>query len=210
MTEPRVPRDARELLSLAELTGVRVFEVHGKIVDDGPLSEQAVASPDLAIRVRPTSLETRMRLEVTTDVASLVADVSAEYTFSEPVQLSREVAEEFIERVAVLAVYPFVRESILTTAFRLGVPAPVLGLMHSGGFRVGDLNPDQPDRDHDAHAPSRTDYATPAELARELDVAPEAVRAWLRREGYRPTGSRWQLDAERQAAVRQHFRAGRL
>jgi len=36
-----------------------------------------------------------------------------------------------------VAAFPFLRESIFTTATRLGATAPVLGLLRAGQFRVG-------------------------------------------------------------------------
>ncbi|MDN4173655.1 hypothetical protein QWY28_11910 [Nocardioides sp. SOB77] len=51
------------------------------------------------------------------------------------------------------------------------------------------------------------DTLTPAELAKELCVAPRAVRQWLRDHGWQSVPhSRWHLTPEQAAAVRERFR----
>jgi hypothetical protein len=190
--EAFAPADARQLLEVAELTNIHTFEIRGQrleVTADDP--EQGI-TPDVGIRVAPTSLETRMRVAVRLDGAEVTADMAVEYTFARPCALSAEVAREFVERVAVMAIYPFVRESIFATASRLGVDAPVLGLIRSGSFQVGPL--------------VATAGPTPDSLASELDVTPDSVRAWLAAQGGEPApdGS-WQLSEDAAAAVRDHF-----
>lgn len=138
MSTPREVADAAELLSLGELTEIRVYEVAGKRVQDDDGGEAREAADALQIQARGGEnwFETRGKMVVQTAEADLVADAAAIFTFREPVQVSQEVATEFIARVGVMAVYPFLREQIHTTASRLGVPAPVVGLLRAGGFQV--------------------------------------------------------------------------
>jgi hypothetical protein len=103
------------------------------------------------------------------------------------------VLEEFVDRVGVMALYPFVRESIFSTATRLRVKAPVLGLLLADAFHVGLLE-------------MASDTTTPVRLARELGVSPSAVRAWLRESGLASSPSgRWVISAGVAATVRDHF-----
>lgn len=138
MNTPREVADAAELLGLSELTEIRVYEVTGRRVQGEDGDEAREATEDLQLQARGGDdwFETRGKMLVQTAEADLVADAAAIFTFSEPVQVSHAVATEFVERVGVMAVYPFLREHIHTTASRLGVPAPVVGLLRAGGFHV--------------------------------------------------------------------------
>src|SRR5665648_845067 len=142
-----VPPDARpvadihELLALAELVGVRHYEVAGRRsleAEDRPESiEAAEQDAVLSVRRHEDELEIRFRMVVVTPDADLVADVSVVYALLSHFDVSRPLTEEFVERVAVMAAFPFLRGSIFTTATRLGATAPVLGLLRAGQFRVG-------------------------------------------------------------------------
>lgn len=158
---PRAISSAEELLSVAELTGVRVYEVHGRRVDPGVhAGDEPQAAPDVMARGTELSLETRMRLAIHTDDSELLADIGVEYTLSEPCAVSEAAMQEFLTRVGAMAVFPFVRESIFATANRLGVNAPVLGLLRAGSFEVG---PPQPQADSlDADVSHSSHPATPA------------------------------------------------
>jgi len=68
-------------------------------------------------------------MEVLTDEGRFMADVASRYDYTEPLSVRDSVLEEFTARVGVMAVYPFVRESIHQTAARLRLPAPLLGLL---------------------------------------------------------------------------------
>lgn len=46
------------------------------------------------------------------------------------------VVAEFIERVGLMAVFPFLREAVFTTASRLGVPPPVVEILRAGEASV--------------------------------------------------------------------------
>jgi hypothetical protein len=190
---PARPADAAELLRYTELSEVRTYELRGRRVTAGTASEP---TPDIAVKVSETSLETRMRLEVTTESAVLFSDMAVVYSLSEPLELAQDVVREFVERVGIMAVFPFVRESVFATAARLTVTPPVLGLLRAGSLSTGTMVEAQPS--HFA--------ATPAQLARELGVDAKAIRSWLRSAGATPDATgRWYLDNELADAVRRHF-----
>lgn len=63
---------------------------------------------------------------------SLSVTVAAHYEFSEPIaELSEDIAREFVNRVVLFQLTPFIREGLASLASRLRVPAPVLGLLKS-------------------------------------------------------------------------------
>ena len=128
---------AADLLPLVELTAITTYEISGQRVAEAEASVQEVGDDfQVMVRLGAQDLETRGRVRVQTSQAVLIADVSATYTFSEPVDLSSDVVGEFVERVGVMAIFPYLREAVHTTASRLGVDAPVLGLLRAGNFRI--------------------------------------------------------------------------
>lgn len=131
---PRDAVDAADLLAHSELTEIRVYEIGGRRVD-GTGSESA---EDFQVRATGNThhFETRARLTLVTAEAELLADLSAVHAFDEELNISKEVAAEFTQRVGIMAVYPFVREQIFTSASRLGVTAPVLGMLRAGQFNI--------------------------------------------------------------------------
>jgi len=164
MSGSRVVASAAEMVNLVELTGIKVYDIAGHLVEPPALEASTTDDPDrqpeprtpgesFAVFARggDTWFETRTKLVVQTVEADLSADAGAIFTYSEPLTVSREVAGEFVEKVGVMAVYPFVREQVFTTASRLGVAPPVMGLLRAGQFRI-----ELPTEDHvanpDGHA----------------------------------------------------------
>lgn len=139
MSEARVVSSAAEMVPLAELTRIKVYEVAGRRVERA--KDAAAREPSevfsVVTQAGDTWFETRSKMVVKTVDADLVADAAAVFTYSEPLEVPQEVAGEFVEKVGLMAVYPFLREQVFTTASRLGVAPPVLGLLRAGGFVVG-------------------------------------------------------------------------
>ena len=137
-----------DLLHAAELTGIRTYKVLGVRVED---DEERPVEPqqDLQVMVRgdANGTETRVVMVLKTAQADLTAEVGALYRYDEPLAFTPEIMAEFIEKVSMMAVFPFLRESIFTTATRLGIDAPVIGLL-----RAGDLQLSAPPTDDGAGA----------------------------------------------------------
>lgn len=128
--------DARALLALVDLSEVIVYEVAGRRMADDTRPEETRQTLNATAAGGSNWLETRCRLYVETHDADLVADFGVRYASSDPFEVSSAGVSDFVEKVGVMAVFPFLRESIQTTATRLGVPAPVLGLLRAGSFQV--------------------------------------------------------------------------
>lgn len=138
--EPASPvftvRNARELLPISEITSVETHEVRGQRLEPDPNRE---SSHDLQVMARlrgEHELETRVRMTQITRDARLYADIGVVFTITGEVEIEQEAMREFIERVGVMAVFPFLRESVYTSASRIGVEAPVVGLLRAGEFRL--------------------------------------------------------------------------
>jgi hypothetical protein len=129
--EPRIIDDIVDLVRLSDLVDVTLLRVAGERHEGSDVPEPS-ESMQVLQHADQEHIEVRCQMEVVTAEGRYVADVGSTYDFSEPLQVDRAVLEEFTGRVAVMAVYPFVREAIHQTAARLRLPAPLLGLLRQG------------------------------------------------------------------------------
>jgi hypothetical protein len=123
----------QDLLALAELTEIRTYLLHGER-SERDISEKALIS--VMARSEPTFLEARCRLTVGTDGTELVVERSAVFTFQQAVAVSEELVKEFVEKVGVMSVYPFLREGVFTLATNLGITPPVMALVRAGTVKL--------------------------------------------------------------------------
>ena len=134
--EPLVVDSAAHLLDFVELTDIVIYELHG-VRQEG--QDEAQIEISVEERHDATSIEPRFRMVVTDSFATYTADVGTRYQANQPLELPKPVVKEFIERVAIMAAYPFIRESIATTAARMQLAVPVLGLLRSGSFSLDEI-----------------------------------------------------------------------
>lgn len=74
-------------------------------------------------------LDVRCRITLRNRHAAFVADAVATFVVSgEPFELAESLERQFIDRVAITVVYPYLRESITASATKLRVDIPVLSL----------------------------------------------------------------------------------
>jgi hypothetical protein len=127
---------ARDLLAVLELTGVTAFEIVGRRLDSQE-STEIQSSMESMLGDGDGALAFRVRQYVKTDQAEFLADYGVEYRITDPdATVSEEARVEFAEKVAFMALVPYLRESVQTTATRLGVQAPLLGMVRQGDFRL--------------------------------------------------------------------------
>lgn len=122
-----------DLLTRTELTEIRTYLLHGERAERAESSDAQVS---ISARAEPALLEVRCRMVVETEDADLIVDRSALFTHSEPVALGKDAVREFVEKVGVMSVYPYLREGIFTLANNLGVSPPVMALMRAGGIQL--------------------------------------------------------------------------
>ena len=130
-----VVEDARELLQLGELSGIRFNGFSAERIAGGePVTdeEQAEQSIQVSIGQNPGLIEVRVQLELTTSAAKYVADAASQYRYPDDHEVSEEVARQFAEAVGVMAVYPYLRELVQTSSARLSLPPVTLPLMRQG------------------------------------------------------------------------------
>ncbi len=91
------------------------------------------------VRLTHQELETRFAISVETTDADLSADVSAAFTLNSEAEVEPAALREFLSSIAIMVVYPYLRESIFASASRLGVDPPLLLL-----FRAGQISFEEP------------------------------------------------------------------
>ena len=135
MAGSRPVDDVGELVDLADLVDVAVLRVAGERHEGDDLPDPC-QTMQIMQHADAEHLEVRCVMEVITDEGKFVADVASRYDYSEALEVEESVVEDFVAKVAVMAIYPFVRETIHQTAARLRLPAPLLGLLRQGQIEL--------------------------------------------------------------------------
>lgn len=127
---------ARDLLPVLELTGVTAFEIAGRRLDSQE-STETQSSMESMLGDDDGALAFRVRQHVKTGQAEILADYGVEYRITDPsASVSGKARVEFAEKVAFMTLVPYLRESVHTTAARLGVQVPLLGIVRQGDFTL--------------------------------------------------------------------------
>lgn len=127
---------ARDLLPVLELTGVTAFEIAGRRLDSQE-STETQSSMESMLGDDDGALAFRVRQHVKTGQAEILADYGVEYRITDPsASVSGKARVEFAEKVAFMTLVPYLRESVHTTATRLGVKVPMLGIVRQGDFTL--------------------------------------------------------------------------
>lgn len=134
-TEPHRVTEVRELLELLELTSVRFVELSARLAEEERDAEMDI---DVAVTNLQTevSFNQRFRMSIQHPRADLAVEVETGYTAKDPITYTPEIGTEFIERVAIMAAFPFLREGLASLASKLELPVPILGLLRAGQFKV--------------------------------------------------------------------------
>jgi len=142
---PRPVQTIGELMDLANLSDMTVYELSGQRLepadDDPPVevpsgNEPGDAPMQVFVRHDPERIQVRVRIEAQSPEALFVADIAAEFHLSAPVSAPEEVLREFVERVGVMAAYPYLRESLHSTAARMRLTPPLLQLLKANRVRM--------------------------------------------------------------------------
>ena len=148
---PQQVGDVAELASLVELRDIVYFKVHADRIEEGEAGlegdpDTGARRPQVAISVHERHDETRMQvrcvLEAETADGRYVVDAAARYETESAVTFDEDVAREFVARVGVMAVYPYIREALHSAAAKLRLEPPVLGLLRPGGVSLTEEKPE--------------------------------------------------------------------
>ncbi|MFE6923817.1 hypothetical protein ACFVAV_22520 [Nocardia sp. NPDC057663] len=130
------------LVDIAELVDIVFFEVAGKRTTSSSQTE-ANGSTDIDISVRTTStgIDVRCLCRVIGGGGEYVCDAAARYDFGRSITISDSVLPEFVQRVGVMAVYPYLREAITASAAKLRLTPPLLRLLRPGDVHAAPKAP---------------------------------------------------------------------
>lgn len=133
--EPGLPevQSIQELLDGLELTEVRTYLLHGERANSVADDEARIA---VAVEHEGVLLEVRCKMTASTGDAELSVDRSAVFTLGHRQAIPASVMGEFVEKVGVMTVYPYLRESLFSLASSLGIAPPVVGLLRAGSVRL--------------------------------------------------------------------------
>ena len=131
MIEPRTVSDLMEAVTLLEFVDITVYEVRGRRRDGGfgDLPEDSTDDKgagqlqvNLLMNDGPEILA--IRAQCVTSSADVVVsyDAAALYRKAEPVKFDRAISAAFVENVAIMTLYPFLREGVHEVSSRLGFP----------------------------------------------------------------------------------------
>lgn len=126
---------AKEIVDCAELIEIRLIEFSADQIEEDKDS----------VGIRFSLAELAGELAITfefryvSDGYVIATKHLTVWKFQKTCQLKAEALAEFIERVAFMVAYPYIRQSISDFAQKLSLPAPTLGLIKDGQI---DLNID--------------------------------------------------------------------
>jgi hypothetical protein len=130
-----------EVVSTIELRDVIFYKLLAERIE-GTDAEQELddepASPAIHVAERheATRIEVRCKLSFVWDGGRYEVDAAARYELAEPLEIPPAILQEFVKRVGVMAVYPYLRESLHLSSSKLRLEAPVLGLLKAGAIQL--------------------------------------------------------------------------
>lgn len=136
-----------ELEALLELRRVFFLESSSRRWDSGIGDKETPPANiinDLQVMqtVDEKNISVRGRMTVKTPQAILIADAVAVFSIegdgdnNEGEDFSDDLMRQFVERIAVPILYPFIRESIYDGARKIGVKPPALNILRSGNVSL--------------------------------------------------------------------------
>lgn len=133
---PVILDEIQKFVELIELKDVAVMGLSGMLNAEPKDDQEPRFDLSFAPAFKRTGLRTRFRIEFDNGKATFMADMAAHWVFPQPVTFVAETVIEFAERVAFMTVYPYLRESIASTAARMNQPVPTLGLIKANHFSL--------------------------------------------------------------------------
>lgn len=131
---------ATEMLDAGvELESVEFFGLSATVSEDwdGPSDETFSVIPEMGLKYRRSDDEFGARLFVKVDLGYGVAsvDVSATYRFPQQVSILDDAANEFANKVAVMALLPYARQALSDLTQRVFGEPIVLPILRQGQLR---------------------------------------------------------------------------
>lgn len=133
----------RDLLDATRLDGIDFLEFSG--IRDPDAAGEFEANFSARGTAWGRRIETELTVVVTGQGAQLTVTAAAHYSRSSVDEIPASTRDEFMEKVAIMTLYPYLRESVQSLATRLGVSAPILPIIRPGEFAVERQNDESQD-----------------------------------------------------------------
>ena len=126
--EPRQIRDIQDLVDSVAMSDVQFYELTSTRNESGKDVDDAEIHPSFVLQIGHPSdgIGVRLAIEITIGRGTIRADAGVIYHTTEKedlISVSEEIGLEFVNRVGVLALMPYLREAIANISLRvLGTP----------------------------------------------------------------------------------------
>lgn len=141
MTEaaPRLIDDVAELVKLVALEDVYFLEIAGRRTSEKEPAEVPVFFSSVQARQNDDGIEARFVLAVQSEELEAKIDVVARYTYDDAIEVGPEAQRGFLEKIALFAVWPYLREQVSAMCARLRIDVLNLGVIVQGQFTLSDV-----------------------------------------------------------------------
>ncbi|UYG15748.1 hypothetical protein BRM3_08830 [Brachybacterium huguangmaarense] len=120
----------------ANLESVNFYELSAVINEDWSSESELPtdAEPEFYLKhiVSDREFSARLRTRMDMGIGVVIVDASATYTFTENIAVSKGAAEEFVNRVAVMALLPYIRQAVADLTQRVFGDPFVIPILHAG------------------------------------------------------------------------------
>lgn len=140
---PKSDAAIKALVNSTEIVDIRFHEVSAKRTD-APTDADDSLSMQIMVREDASEIGVRCQARVSGGGGEYYTDAEGVFALSEPIEVSPETLQEFIERVGVMVVYPYVREAITDGAARLALPRPVMKILRPGDLHLSETGTPTP------------------------------------------------------------------
>lgn len=126
-------REARDLVEHMQVRDIVFYRCSMEYDDSVELTEDEEGTVDLefgtALRPRPSGIDYRCSVRVPIPSGEIVVDAAILYDAGKPIRVHRDAVQEFGDRAAFLALYPYLRQAVSDLGTRLPgkiTPLPLL------------------------------------------------------------------------------------
>jgi hypothetical protein len=124
---------ANEVLDSTELSDIAYTQLSANRSDE---DSDSALSVKVAARLSDERIEIMGSGRLAGQGAVYVVDVIAQFTKSDAREIPEDMLRDFVERVGVITIYPYIREGIVGLAAKLALPRPRIPLFRPGRVKL--------------------------------------------------------------------------
>lgn len=134
----RYVSDTRELLEILDLDDVYFMKLSAErgVNDDSELVEGPRLNHEIFTRPHMDGLGIRLASLVEAKDATYEVDIVTEYVSGEPLDIDPATLKDFVERVAIMAAWPYLRSAVNGLCAQMRAEQITLGLHRPGDLQI--------------------------------------------------------------------------